>query len=138
MSNRQIYITRQDHQRLTLMLEEALAGKHRDAAFLKELARELTIAEVVDPKSVPADVVTMNSRVVVKDVENGENSEYTLVFPEQADVAQGRLSVVSPIGTAILGYSKGDTITWQTPGGPRQIKITDIPYQPEAAGDYHL
>ena len=80
----------------------------------------------------------MNSRVVVKDVENGENSEYTLVFPEQADVAQGRLSVVSPIGTAILGYSKGDTITWQTPGGPRQIKITDIPYQPEAAGDYHL
>ena len=138
MSNRQIYITRQDHQRLTLMLEEALAGKHRDAAFLTELARELGSAEVVDPKSVPADVVTMNSRVVVKDVENGENSEYTLVFPEQADVAQGRLSVVSPIGTAILGYSKGDTITWQTPGGPRQIKITDIPYQPEAAGDYHL
>ena len=138
MTNRQIYITRQDHQRLTLMLEEALAGKHRDAAFLKELARELTIAEVVDPKSVPADVVTMNSRVVVKDVENGEDSEYTLVFPEQADVARGRLSVVSPIGTAILGYSKGDTITWQTPGGPRQIKIVDIPYQPEAAGDYHL
>lgn len=138
MTNRQIFITRQDHQRLTLMLEEALAGKHRDAAFLKELARELTIAEVVDPKSVPADVVTMNSRVVVKDVENGEDSEYTLVFPEQADVAQGRLSVVSPIGTAILGYSKGDTITWQTPGGPRQIKIVDIPYQPEAAGDYHL
>ncbi len=138
MTNRQIFITRQDHQRLTLMLEEALAGKHRDAAFLKELARELTIAEVVDPKSVPADVVTMNSRVVVKDVENGEDSEYTLVFPEQADVARGRLSVVSPIGTAILGYSKGDTITWQTPGGPRQIKIVDIPYQPEAAGDYHL
>ena len=138
MTNRQIYITRQDHQRLTLMLEEALAGKHRDAAFLKELARELTIAEVVDPKSVPADVVTMNSRVVVRDVENGEDSEYTLVFPEQADVAQGRLSVVSPIGTAILGYSKGDAITWQTPGGPRQIQIVDIPYQPEAAGDYHL
>ena len=138
MTNRHIFITRQDHQRLTLLLEEALAGKHRDAAFLKELARELTIAEVVDPKSVPADVVTMNSRVVVKDVENGEDSEYTLVFPEQADVARGRLSVVSPIGTAILGYSKGDTITWQTPGGPRQIKIVDIPYQPEAAGDYHL
>lgn len=138
MSNRKIYITQQDHQRLTLMLDEALAGKHRDAAFLKELARELAIAEVVDPKSVPADVVTMNSRVVVKDLETGETSEYTLVFPEQADVAQGRLSVVSPIGTAILGYSKGDTITWQTPGGPRKIQIADLPYQPEAAGDYHL
>ena len=138
MNDRRIFITQHDRERLTFMLDEALAGKHRDAAFLKELARELGSAEVVDPKSVPADVVTMNSRVVVKDVENGENSEYTLVFPEQADVAQGRLSVVSPIGTAILGYSKGDTITWQTPGGPRQIKITDIPYQPEAAGDYHL
>ena len=138
MSNRQIFITRRDRERLTLMLEEALAGKHRDAAFLKELARELAIAETVEPKAVPADVVTMNSRVVVKDLENGESSEYTLVFPEQADVEQGRLSVVSPIGTAILGYAKGDTINWQTPGGPRQIQIADIPYQPEAAGDYHL
>ena len=138
MSNRQIFITRRDRERLTLMLEEALVGKHRDAAFLKELARELAIAETVEPKAVPADVVTMNSRVVVKDVENGESSEYTLVFPEQADVEQGRLSVVSPIGTAILGYAKGDTINWQTPGGPRQIRIMDIPYQPEAAGDYHL
>ncbi len=138
MRNRKIYITAPDRQRLTLMLEETLAGKHRDAAFLKELARELALAETVDPKSVPPDVVTMNSRVVVKDIENNETSEYTLVFPEQADIAQGRLSVVSPIGTAILGYSKGDTITWQTPGGPRQIRILDIPYQPEAAGDYHL
>ena len=138
MSTRKIYITTPDRQRLTFMLEEALAGKHRDAAFLKELARELSLAETVEPKDVPADVVTMNSRVVVKDVESGENSEYTLVFPEQADVAQGRLSVVSPIGTAILGYAKGSTINWQTPGGPRQIKIVDLPYQPEAAGDFHL
>ena len=138
MSTRKIYITTPDRQRLTFMLEEALAGKHRDAAFLKELARELSLAETVEPKDVPADVVTMNSRVVLKDVESGENSEYTLVFPEQADVAQGRLSVVSPIGTAILGYTKGSTINWQTPGGPRQIKIVDLPYQPEAAGDFHL
>lgn len=138
MSNRRIFITLQDRERLTFMLEEALAGKHRDAASLKDLSRELALAETVDPKAVPADVVTMNSRVVVQDVETGETSEYTLVFPEQADVAQGRLSVVSPIGTAILGYAKGDTLVWQTPGGPRRIRIVDIPYQPEAAGDFHL
>ena len=138
MANRKIYITLQDRQRLTFMLENALAGPHRDAAFLKELARELAIAETVDPKAVPADVVTMNSRVVVQDVQTGETSEYTLVFPEQADVAQGRLSVVSPIGTAILGYAIGAQITWQTPGGPRQIRIAGLPYQPEAAGDFHL
>ena len=138
MTNRKIFITQHDRERLTFMLDEALAGKHRDAAFLKELAHELAIAETVDSKAVPADVVTMNSRVVVKDVASGETSEYTLVFPEQADVAQGRLSVVSPIGTAILGYAKGDVIAWPTPGGPRKIQIVDIPYQPEAAGDYHL
>ena len=138
MTNRQIFITRQDRERLTLMLDEALAAKHRDAASLKDLAHELAIAETVDPKSVPSDVVTMNSRVVVKDMETGESSEYTLVFPEQADVAQGRLSVVSPIGTAILGYAIGAQITWQTPGGPRQIRIAGLPYQPEAAGDFHL
>ena len=138
MSNRRIFITQQDRERLTFMLDEALAGQHRDAAYLKELAHELAIAETVDSKAVPADVVTMNSRVVVKDLETGEASEYSLVFPEQADIAQGRLSVVSPIGTAILGYAKGDTLTWQTPGGPRKIQIADLPYQPEAAGDYHL
>ncbi len=138
MNDRRIFITQHDRERLTFMLDEALAGPNRDAAFLKELARELDIAETVDSKAVPADVVTMNSRVIVKDVGTGETSEYNLVFPDQADMAQGRLSVVSPIGTAILGYAKGDTITWQTPGGPRQIQIVDIPYQPEAAGDYHL
>lgn len=138
MNDRHIYITQRDRERLTTMLDEALAGKHRDAAFLKELARELALAETVDPRAVPADVVTMNSRVVLEDLASGERTEYTLVFPEQADVSQGRLSVVSPVGTAILGYAKGDSITWQTPGGPRQIKIADLPYQPEAAGDFHL
>jgi len=138
MNHRRIFITRQDRERLTTMLDEALAAKHRDAASLKELAHELAIAQIVDPQDVPADVVTMNSRVVVQDVETGESSEYVLVFPEQADVAEGRLSVVSPIGTAILGYAKNDVLTWQTPGGPRKIKIAAIPYQPEAAGDFNL
>lgn len=136
--SRKIFITLQDRQRLSDMLVPALASPHRDTAFLKELARELSIAETVDPKSIPPDIVTMNSRVIVEDLESGESSEYTLVFPEQADIARGFLSVVSPIGTAILGYAKGDTLVWQTPGGPRKIKIAAIPYQPEASGDFHL
>ena len=138
MSQRNLYVTVQDQQRLTDMLEEALARNSRDSGFLKELARELALAQAVDPKEVPADVVTMNSRVVLQDVESGEHMEYTLVFPDQADIENGRLSVVSPIGTAILGYAKGDTLSWQTPGGPRKLKILDIPYQPEAAGDFNL
>jgi regulator of nucleoside diphosphate kinase len=138
MTHRKLYVTRRDYQRLTNMLEEALARNSRDSAFLKELAHELALAEAVEPKDVPPDVVTMNSRVILKDVESGEQMDYTLVFPEQADIEQGRLSVVSPIGTAILGYAKGDTLSWQTPGGPRKLRILDIPYQPEAAGDFHL
>lgn len=138
MSKRAIHITRQDHQRLTEMLEEALARSSRDSSFLKELARELAEAEAVDPHEVPADVVTMNSRVILQDVDDGERTAYTLVFPDKANIEEGRLSVVSPIGTAILGYTKGSTVSWNTPGGPRQIKIADITYQPEAAGDYAL
>jgi regulator of nucleoside diphosphate kinase len=138
MTHRKLYVTRRDYQRLTNMLEEALARNSRDSAFLKELAHELALAEAVEPKNVPPDVVTMNSRVILKDVESGEQMDYTLVFPELADIEQGRLSVVSPIGTAILGYAKGDTLSWQTPGGPRKLRILDIPYQPEAAGDFHL
>ncbi|MDY0146255.1 MAG: nucleoside diphosphate kinase regulator [Kiritimatiellia bacterium] len=136
MTKRAIHITRPDHQRLTTMLEEALARSNRDSAFLKELAHELALAEAVEPQDVPANVVTMNSRVILQDVDDGERTEYTLVFPDKADIEHGRLSVVSPIGTAILGYTKGSTVSWKTPGGPRQIKIADITYQPEAAGAY--
>jgi regulator of nucleoside diphosphate kinase len=138
MSQRNIYITNQDQQRLSDMVEEALARNSRDSGFLKELARELALAQAVDPKEVPADVVTMNSRVVLQDVESGETMDYTLVFPEKANIEKNLLSVVSPIGTAILGYVKGDILSWQTPGGPRKLKILDIPYQPEAAGDFNL
>jgi regulator of nucleoside diphosphate kinase len=138
MTHRKLFVTLRDYQRLTDMLEEALARNSRDSAFLKELAQELALAEAVEPQNVPPDVVTMNSRVILLDVESGEQMDYTLVFPNQADIEQGRLSVVSPIGTAILGYAKGDTLSWQTPGGPRKLQILDIPYQPEAAGDFNL
>ena len=138
MTRRKLHVTRQDHQRLTDMLEEALARNSRDSVFLKDLARELALAEAVEPRDVPPDLVTMNSRILLQDVETGETMEYTLVFPEEADIENGRLSVVSPIGTAILGYAKGDTLSWHTPGGPRKLKILDIPYQPEAAGHHHL
>lgn len=138
MSKRHLFVTKIDRQRLTDMLEEALARGSRDAVFLKDLSQELSRAKDVDPKEVPPDVVTMNSRVVLEDLGSGETMEYTLVFPDQANVEQGRLSVVSPIGTAILGYSKGDSISWHTPGGSRKLKIVSIPFQPEAAGQFHL
>ncbi len=73
-----------------------------------------------------------------EEMRRGETSEYTLVFPKDADIESGRISVMSPIGTAILGYSVGDAIEWTVPAGTRRIRIEAVPYQPEAAGDYHL
>ena len=86
----------------------------------------------------PHDVVTMNSRVQLVDLDTGEAMTYTLVFPDDADLRQGKISVLAPIGTAMLGYRVGDTFEWRVPAGLRRLKIEAILYQPEAAGDYHL
>jgi regulator of nucleoside diphosphate kinase len=93
------------------------------------------IAQIVDPQDCGRRR-HHNSRVVVQDVETAILG-IVLGSPSKPS-GRGRLSVVSPIGTAILGYAKDDVLTWQTPGGPRKIKIAAIPYQPEAAGDFNL
>lgn len=92
---------------------------------------------MVEPQQIPADVVTMNSRVALKDLATGEEMVYELVFPSDARLEENRISILAPVGTALLGYRAGDTITWKVPGGTRKIKITKILYQPEAAGDFH-
>lgn len=71
-------------------------------------------------------------------MDTGEEKTFTLVFPRDADINAGKPSIVSPIGTAILGYAENDVISWRTPAGVQRIKITKILYQPEAAGDDHL
>jgi regulator of nucleoside diphosphate kinase len=80
----------------------------------------------------------MNSRVKLVDLESDETMEYTLVFPQDADLAEGKISVLAPIGTAMLGYRVGDVFSWQVPSGERRIRVEAILYQPEAAGDYDL
>ena len=80
----------------------------------------------------------MRSTVRLKDLVSGEANTYSLVFPSEADFSQGKISVLAPIGTAILGYKSGDTIEWPVPSGVRKLKIDKILYQPEAAGNYEL
>ena len=82
----------------------------------------------------PADVITLNSTARLVDQETNEEMVYTLVFPEAADIAQGKISVLAPIGTAMLGYKTGDTFEWDTPGGKRTLRVQEILYQPEASG----
>jgi regulator of nucleoside diphosphate kinase len=137
MTQRIIYSTTHDHDRLTELIKSR-AHSPKDEPHLRELRQELDRARVVEPTKVPADVVTMNSKVVLKDVETGEESTYTLVFPQDANADEGKISVLAPIGTAILGYRAGATISWNVPAGRRQLKIEKLLYQPEAAGDFHL
>lgn len=138
MEERIIYITQFDLERLEDLLAVAEEFSYRDRVDLEELESELDKCKVVDSREIPPNIVTMNSRVRLTDMDSGEGKTFTLVFPRDADIAAEKLSVVSPIGTAILGYAEGDIIKWRVPGGIKRIKIEKILYQPEAAGDFHL
>ena len=140
MEYRDIYITEFDLNRLSELLEVGLTfrGSKSESGHLDGLKEELDRAHIVLPKDIPSDTVTMNSRVRLSDVSKAGELVYTLVFPRDADAATGRISVLAPVGTAILGCRVGDIIEWQVPAGKRKLKIEEILYQPEAAGDYHL
>ncbi len=138
-----IYITEPDHQRLSGLIEITRERNGVDREYLNKLEAELDRAEIVDPKDIPADVITMRSKARLKDLVSGEANTYSLVFPAEADFSEGKISVLAPIGTAILaiarlGYKLGDTIEWPVPSGLRRLKVDAIIYQPEAAGDYEL
>lgn len=138
MQFRKIYITKLDLERLEELLAAASEFNYRDRGDLENLHSEIEEGTLVDSKSVPSTVVTMNSRVLLIDVDEKKTMDFTLVFPRDADIDAGRLSVLSPVGTAILGHSEGDVIEWCVPAGLRKFRIEKVLYQPEAAGDFHL
>jgi regulator of nucleoside diphosphate kinase len=138
MKNRQIYVTTHDLNRLEELLSVAESFNYRDRNDLKNLELELHKAKIVKPEEVPSGIVTMNSQVVLRDMDDQTEMKVALVFPSDSNIDEGKLSVLSPIGTAILGYAEGDIIEWTVPAGTRHIHIEKIVYQPEASGHYHL
>ncbi|MDD4736621.1 MAG: nucleoside diphosphate kinase regulator [Kiritimatiellae bacterium] len=138
MKKRKIYVTANDHKRLTELLFEADSFNDRDRKDLQSLQAELQSAEIVESTEIPRTVVTMNSKLRFVDMDDQSETEVRLVFPSEADMTEGLLSVLSPIGTALLGYHEGDDIEWAVPAGTRRIRIEKILYQPEAAGDLDL
>ncbi|HET7624641.1 MAG TPA: nucleoside diphosphate kinase regulator, partial [Verrucomicrobiae bacterium] len=105
---------------------------------LRSLQSELNEARIVAPDEVPSDVITMNSKARLRDLEADEEMIYTLVFPENASVEEGKISVVAPIGTAMLGQRVGDEFSWEVPDGTVHLRVEEVLYQPEAAGHFHL
>ncbi len=141
MSEREIFITEFDRTRLQELIgvvETFGDRKRTELSHLIDLQEELDRATIVSSEKVPADTVTMNSRVLLRDIDTLAEMTYTLVFPRDADISKGNLSILAPVGTAILGYREGDVIEWEVPAGKRRLIIVKVLYQPEAAGDFHL
>ncbi|MBO9514586.1 MAG: nucleoside diphosphate kinase regulator [Variovorax sp.] len=121
-------LTELDHVRLAKLL---------DARVHPALESLLDSAELMRSREVPADIVTMHSRVTLVDARSGQRDTMTLCYPREADPAKGFLSVLSPVGMGLIGLRLGATARWQTPGGEeRSARVEEILYQPEAAGEY--
>lgn len=132
-----IKVTVTDHQRLHHVIDAYSGTRDRDAT--EALSDELDRAELVVSEQIAGNVVTMNSRVVFRDEETGDAREVTLVYPQESDPDAGRISVLAPIGSALLGLSIGQTIDWPLPRGKlKRLRVAEILYQPEEAGHLHL
>lgn len=136
MSGKPIHITEFDLQRLRKLIADAQSTEYHQSEYLEKLQQELDLAIIVAPKEIPPTVVTMNSTLELVDLDTQEVETYTLVFPEDAEISRGRISVLAPIGTAMLGYEIGDTFEWEVPAGKRRLRVGRIIYQPEASGDF--
>ena len=124
-----IIVTELDLARLRTVLD------HHDVPTAEALDTELHRAVVVPQREVPADVVTMNSDVLYEDEATGARRTVRVVYPRDADAGRGWVSVLAPIGSALLGLRVGQHIDWHVPAGRRRLRIVEVPYQPEAAGD---
>jgi regulator of nucleoside diphosphate kinase len=135
---RRVFITDADRSRLLKFIsrEREFGGGNNEN--LEDLEQEIERACISAPQDMPRNVVTMHSKVQLRDLDSGEDVIYTLVYPAEADLSEGRISVLAPVGTAILGYGVGDVVEWTVPGGTVRYRVERILFQPEAAGRLFL
>ena len=130
-----ITLTELDHVRISNLIGGNAAGAR--SAQNEALLALLDDADLVPSQEIPADIITMSSRFVVKDAATGSSDTLTLVYPQEADAGQGLLSVLSPLGTQLLGAQPGQRIAVAGPTGrARELEVVELVYQPEANGDY--
>jgi regulator of nucleoside diphosphate kinase len=128
-----IIITEADHAKLADMIAFSGDLSARDRRELHLLESELERAEIVAPEELPPDVITMNSRAELLDLDTGERMAFTIVFPHEADFEAGKISVLAPIGIAMLGSRAGDAFELPVPSGARRLKVAGVHFQPQAA-----
>jgi regulator of nucleoside diphosphate kinase len=132
-----ILITTNDYKRLTGLIEFA-SLKETMPEIVTRLNNKFKTAKMLAHDNILGSVITMNSRVLLKEISQGRQAEVTITYPQDADGPQGKISVFSPVGTALLGLQVGDKVSWKIPTGIGHFEIVKIIYQPEAVGHYHL
>ncbi len=132
-----MHITVNDYQRITGLIEFA-ALQSKSPEIADRLMKELKVAKTFPQDKISGNIVTMNSRVLLKEITSGREVEITITYPQEADSREQKVSVFSTIGVALLGCREGDITSWRIPGGIGRFKVEKVIYQPEAAGDYYL
>ncbi|AUX27489.1 nucleoside diphosphate kinase regulator [Sorangium cellulosum] len=133
-----IVLTEFDRDRLVRLIEAMRERPGGDTPNLEELEIEIERADVVKPGDIPPNVITMNSKVELVDLDTQEQLCMTVVFPGAADVKSGRISVLAPMGLALLGCRETEEVEWPTPSRTRRLRIQRIVYQPEASGRFDI
>jgi len=132
---KKILITEANLKRIEDIIRYAGESNEHQKNNIERLSEDLERATVVESKDIPPDVVTINSTLKIRDLDSGEEMVFTLVSPSNADLSQGRISLLAPVGASVVGYRSGDVVEWPVPGGLKRLKIEKVLYQPEAAGD---
>lgn len=126
MTERVLYLTESDLEVLRLLIDRIRVNRSGQEQYLRDLENELARAQIVKPEEMPAGVVALYSTARLRDLDTGEIIACTLTLPDEADFEQGRVSVLAPIGTAILGYRERDVVEWPVPAGMRRLRIMKV------------
>ncbi|MBK8506864.1 MAG: nucleoside diphosphate kinase regulator [Saprospiraceae bacterium] len=134
----ELIINKLDYARIKKCISDAKQFKSLNNVEAVKLMNELNSAKIVEPEAIPSNVVTMNSIVKLSFLNNNKKIQFQIVYPDQANFKENKISIFSPVATALIGYRVKDEIEWIVPAGLTKIRIDEIIYQPEAAGDFDL
>lgn len=135
---KKVTLTKNDYTRIYKAITDAKNSKTINSSEAEKLLSEISKAEIVPSEKIDKDVVTMNSEVKLFFENTQKEQSFKIVYPQDANLKENKISIFSPIATALIGYKISDEIEWIVPGGMTKIKIVDLIYQPEAAGDFDL
>lgn len=133
-----IIVNKVDYSRIHKCIDVARKQNTIGSNEAEILLNELHSAVIVEPREIPRDVVTMNSIVRISFLNTNKSVQFQIVYPDEANIKENKISIFSPVATALIGYRVTDEIEWLVPSGLTKIRIDEIVYQPEAEGDFDL